>query len=44
METGSWLKKFFAKLRCFVRNTEYNAFEIVIPGFSESEGDIGNDI
>ena len=27
-----------------MRNTKYNAFEIVIPGFSESESDIGNDM
>ena len=27
-----------------MRNTKYNAFEIVIPGFSKSESDIGNDI
>ena len=27
-----------------MRNTRYNAFIIVIPGFSENESDIGNDI
>ena len=27
-----------------MRNTKYNAFEIVISGFSESESDNGNDI
>ena len=27
-----------------MRNTRYNPFEIVIPGFSESKSDIGNDI
>ena len=27
-----------------MQNTRYNAFAIVIPGFSDSESDTGNDI
>ena len=34
----------FLLTKFFVWNTRYNAFVIVIPGFSESESDIVNDI
>ena len=43
METGSKLKK-FCQTKFFVQNSRHNAFVIVIPGFPESESDIGNNI
>ena len=41
---GELIRNVFCQTKFFVRNTRYNAFVIVTPGFSKSEGDIGNNI